>query len=109
MIQIGDIEITYVTDGTMYVDVGGAFGLVPRALYRKYFEPDADNMIPMTLHCLLVKVAGKTVVVDTGFGEKLTEQMKQTFRLQRQTGGLVDGLARMGIRPGDVDMVIDSH
>lgn len=109
MIQIGDIQITYVTDGTMYADAGGPFGLIPRALYRKYLEPDADNQVPLTLHCLLVKVAGKTVVVDTGFGEKLTDQMKKNFRLQRPTGGLLDGLARAGVQPGDVDMVIDSH
>ena len=109
MIQIGDIQITYVTDGTMHADVGGPFGLVPRALYRKYFEPDAENMVPLCLHCLLVKAGGKTIVVDTGFGEKLTDQMKKIFRLERPRGGLLEGLARRGVGPGDVDMVIDSH
>lgn len=109
MIQIGDIQITYLTDGTVHVDAGGPFGLVPRALYRKYLEPDADNMVPMTLHCLLVKVAGKTVVVDTGLGDKLTDAMKKNWGLVRSAGGLVDGLARAGVRPADVDVVIDTH
>jgi len=110
MIRIGDIEIFFLTDGTVYVDAGGPFGLTPRALYRKYFEPDANNMIPMSLTCLLVRAAGKTIVVDTGLGEKLTDKMKENWGLARKPGeGLIMALARHGIRPEAVDVVIDTH
>jgi glyoxylase-like metal-dependent hydrolase (beta-lactamase superfamily II) len=109
MIQLGDIQIAYVSDGVMYVDAGGPFGLTPRALYRGYFEPDANNTIPMALHCLLVRAAGKTIVVDTGLGEKLTDKMKQIWGLERENGGLLAGLARHGVRAEDVDLVIDTH
>ena len=109
MIQIGDIQIAVVSDGVVHVDAGGPFGLVPRALYHSRFEPDANNLIPMTLNCLLVRVAGKTVVVDTGLGDKLTDKLKRQWMLERPAGGLLDALARHGVRPADVDLVINTH
>ncbi len=109
MIQIGDIQIAVVSDGVVRVDAGGPFGLVPRALYHGIFEPDANNLIPMTLNCLLVRVAGKTVVVDTGLGDKLTDKLKRQWALERPAGGLLDALARHGVRPTDVDLVINTH
>lgn len=108
MISIGDFEIYFLNDGTIYADAGGPFGLTPRALYRKYFEPDANNMIPMTLTCLLVRANGKTIVIDTGLGEKLTDKAKQNWALVR-TEGLCDQLARHGVAPEAVDLVINTH
>lgn len=107
--QIGDIQIVSVTDGTVHVDAGGPFGLTPRALYRSYLEPDANNLIPMELNCLLVRTAGKTIVIDTGLGEKLDERARRNWALNRDRGNLLDNLARHGIRPEDVDLVIDTH
>jgi glyoxylase-like metal-dependent hydrolase (beta-lactamase superfamily II) len=107
--HIGEIEIAYVTDGTVHVDAGGPFGLVPRALYRSILEPDADNLIPMALGCLLVRAAGKIIVIDTGLGSKLTERHKQNWALKRDHGDLLNNLAWHGVRPEDVDLVIDTH
>lgn len=109
MIQCGDFQIALLSDGVVHVDAGGPFGLVPRALYRPYFEPDAANRVPMTLTCLLVRAGGKTILVDTGLGEKLTERMKETWGLERPHGGLSDALARHGVQAGDVDLVINTH
>src|SRR3954465_9296954 len=109
MLQIGDIQIEVVSDGVVHVDAGGPFGLVPRALYKNILEPDANNLIPMTLHCLLVRAAGKTIVVDTALGDKLDEKQIKNWNLIRPHGGLLDGLARLGVKSGDVDLVIDTH
>src|SRR5512132_4331050 len=63
----------------------------------------------MTLHCLLVRAAGKTIVIDTGLGNKLTPKLQQNWGLIRPHGGLLDGLARLGVMPEAVDLVIDTH
>ncbi len=109
MIQVGEIQIALITDGVMHVDAGGPFGLTPRPLYRPYFDPDIHNLIPMALHCLLVRTAGKTVVIDTGLGQKLTERQQRNWGLMRNSGGLIDWLARLGVRPEHVDLVINTH
>jgi glyoxylase-like metal-dependent hydrolase (beta-lactamase superfamily II) len=109
MIQIGDIQIELVSDGIVHVDAGGPFGLTPRALYKNFLEPDANNLVPMMIHCLLVRAGGKTIVIDTGLGSKLDEKAIKIWGLVRPHGTLLDGLARLGVSPADVDLVIDTH
>src|SRR5258708_35081344 len=109
MLHIGDIEIAVISDGTVHVDAGGPFGLTPRALYHTILEPDSNNLRPMVLHCLRVKSAGKIILVDTGLGTKLSSKQQQTWGLVRPKGGLLDGLARLGVKPQDIDLVIDTH
>lgn len=107
--KIGDLEIHLLTDGVVHVDAGGAFGLVPRALYGRYFEPDEDNLIPQTLTCMLVRSEGKNILIDTGLGDKLSDKERALWRLERKHGGLLDGLTHHGLSPEDIDVVIDTH
>src|SRR5258708_10165121 len=96
MLQIGAIKIAMLSDGIVHPDAGGPFGLIPRTLYHSILEPDANNRVPMTLHCLLIRSGGKTIVIDTGWGTKLTPKIQQNIGLTRPTGGLLDALARLG-------------
>ncbi len=108
MLKIGDFEIHLMNDARTMVDGGGAFGLVPRKLWSKYFMPDEDNMIPMNQTCLYVKAGDKNIVVDTGMGSKLDSRTRRIFQIS-QEGGLLRGLARLGLQPEDIDLVIDTH
>lgn len=109
MLQIGDICIHLINDGNTLGDGGGPFGLVPRKLWQHVMNPDDENQVLMTLTCLLVQVAGRSIVIDTGLGNKLTEREIARWNLTRPNGGLVEGLARLGLTPGDIDLVIDTH
>lgn len=109
MIELGKFRIHLINDGTTRVDPGGAFGLVPRALWSRYLTPDADGLIPMINLTLLVEAHGKKIVVDTGLGRKLDARAEAIWKLSRPNGDLIDGLARLGYAPGDIDLVIDTH
>lgn len=109
MLQIGDMRLYLINDGVTRADPGGPFGLVPRVLYSRYFELGDDLMLPMTLHCLLLQVDGKNVVIDTGLGNKLDEKRRSHWNLTRPQGDLLDALARLDLKPEDIDMVIDTH
>lgn len=108
MLHIGEIEIHLINDAHTIVDGGGPFGLVPRKLWQQYFQPDDDNCVPMIHLCLLVKSGGKIAVIDTGYGDKMSEKEIRNAQMT-QTGGLLRGLAQLGVRPEAVDMVIDTH
>ena len=108
MLKIGDIEIHLINDCTVMVDGGGAFGLVPRILWQRYFTPDKNHLIPMTQACLYVKAAGKHIVVDTGTGTKLRDKARKIMGIHGE-GGLLNGLAKLGVSPEDIDLVIDTH
>jgi len=106
--RIGDIEIHLISDGTVRVDGGHPFGLVPRVMWARLLAPDENNLVPMTLMCLLVRAGGKNIVVETGFGTK-SERAARLWQLERPEGGLLGGLARLGVAPEEVDLVINTH
>lgn len=91
------------------MDAGGPFGLVPRALWGKNLPPDEENRIPMDLNCLLIYSDGKVIVVDTGLGDKLSERARGFWGLEWPHGTLLENLADQGVKPEDVDIVIDTH
>jgi glyoxylase-like metal-dependent hydrolase (beta-lactamase superfamily II) len=109
MLTIGDITIHIVNDAIIHADTGGPFGLVPRALWSRTYQADAESRIPMHHNCLLVRADGRTIVVDTGYGTRLPDKMQHFLSLERPEGDLVAGLARHGVAPEDVDLVINTH
>jgi glyoxylase-like metal-dependent hydrolase (beta-lactamase superfamily II) len=106
---INDLELHLLCDGIIQSDAGGPFGLVPRALYQDAYPPDGANLIPMVLNCLLVRSEGKTILIDTGLGDKWDQAGLARWHLQRWKGGLLAGLQRLGIGPESVDLVINTH
>lgn len=109
MFQIGTFEVHVISGGLVYVDGGGAFGLVPRALWSRYQTPNDAHHIPMCLNCLLVKAHGKHILVDTGMGFKMPPKMVEQWHLSHPHGTLLDGLARLGLQASDIDLVINTH
>jgi glyoxylase-like metal-dependent hydrolase (beta-lactamase superfamily II) len=107
--RFDDLELHVVSDGQYWADAGGPFGLVPRALYESVVRPNQDNKTLMKLNCLLVRSEGMPIVIDTGLGEKLSLKAQALWGLERPDGGLLDALSRLGVKPEDVDLVIDTH
>lgn len=107
--RIADLEIELLCDGIAFVDAGGPFGLVPRVLYAPYFAPDEENRVAQSLTCMLLRSEGKTILIDTGLGPKLSEKESARWGLDRSAGDLDAGLSRLGVEPEQIDIVIDSH
>lgn len=107
--KIGDLEIHLLNDGMVKVHPGGPFGLVPPVLSERYHAPGEDGMLTETLTCMLVRSAGKLILMDTGLGPKLSAKEIERWGLKRTAGDLVDGLAQVGVEPDEVDIVIDTH
>ena len=68
--QLGDWTFRVFTDGNFRLDGGAMFGVVPRVMWERHHEPDAQNRIAMTLRCLLVEHGDRRVLVDTGIGDR---------------------------------------
>lgn len=109
MIQLGDFRLSLINDCVIKGDAGGIFGLVPRALYKDYMLPDENNALPMTHHALLIQTATQNILVDVGFGDKLTDKQRAFMQMQHPGGGLIAGLARLGLSPDEINLVIDTH
>ncbi len=105
-INLGDFELTAVSDGTYPLDGGAFFGVVPKALWSKKVKVDDQNLVPAGLNSLVIRTGKHTVVVETGIGNKLPERMAQIYG---QPAQLLRNLAAAGVAPEDVDVVINTH
>ncbi len=107
--HVGDLPITVVSDGTVWADAGAVFGLVPRVLWSRVSPaPNARNQIPLGLNCLLLRSGGKTVLIETGQGDKDFDRLRGRGDTVAH-GRLLASLAEAGVRPEAVDIVINTH
>jgi len=105
-ITLGDFELTVVSDGAYPLDGGAFFGVVPKIMWSKKVAADERNYVTAGLNSLLIRTGKRTVLVETGMGNKLSERM---IKFYGQPAKLLDNLAAAGVAPEDIDIVINSH
>lgn len=108
MIDFGSFKFSIVSDGTFWLDGGAMFGIVPKVLWNKTNPADELNRIELKLNCLLIQTPEKNVLVDTGVGENLDDKFKEIYKVERDFG-LITALEKIGIKPGDINFVINTH
>ena len=106
--RFGDVEITPLLDGYFRLDGGGMFGVVPRVLWEKKLPPDERNRVRLAVRCLLVRTGNRTVLVDSGQGNKQSEKFIDRFAVEQPTT-LMEELGKRNVRPEDVTDVINCH
>ena len=105
-LTLGDFELTILSDGTYPLDGGAFFGVVPKVMWSRKVESDNRNYVTAGLNSLLIRTGKKTVLVETGMGNKLSDRMVKFFG---QPAKLLDNLATAGIAPEDIDIIINTH
>jgi glyoxylase-like metal-dependent hydrolase (beta-lactamase superfamily II) len=106
--RFGNVNLHLVSDGVYWEDGGGLFGLVPKALWERVAAPDERNRLKFEMRSLLIESAEQRILVDTGYGDKLTDKERGFISLEGERR-LLDSLAKLGIGPLDVDLVINTH
>lgn len=92
------------------LDGGAMFGNVPKAMWSKWVEPDAENRIPLACRALLAQpINGKTVLFETGIGAFFEPKLRQRFGVVEDRHVLLESLAAAGFNPDDIDVVVLSH
>jgi glyoxylase-like metal-dependent hydrolase (beta-lactamase superfamily II) len=104
--HLGSFELTVCTDGTYRLDGGAMFGVVPKTLWQKRAPADEQNRILLGLNTVVVRTGKHTVAIETGVGNKQNEKMRDIHQNQEL---LPQSLAAAGVRPEEVDIVINTH
>ena len=104
--QIGDFDLTVCSDGTYKLDGGAMFGVVPKPLWEKRAAADDQNRILLGLNTVVVRTGRQTVVIETGIGNKQPAKMREIHCNQEL---LPQSLAAAGVRPEEVNVVINTH
>jgi glyoxylase-like metal-dependent hydrolase (beta-lactamase superfamily II) len=104
-------RVTAIDAGSLWLDGGAMFGVVPKPLWGRRSPADAKNRIPLAMRCLLVETDEATVLVDTGLGNKETEKFRSIYAVENdgKPTRLESSLAELGIGPADVDVVVATH
>lgn len=106
--RIGDFELTWLNGGRFELDGGAMFGVVPKVLWQKKYQPDEQNYIPLIASPILVKAGSRHILIETGLGNKLSDKQKQIFRVREQWD-IPAELSRLGLSRENIDMVILTH
>jgi glyoxylase-like metal-dependent hydrolase (beta-lactamase superfamily II) len=108
VLRLGPHQICALETGRFALDGGAMFGVVPRPLWEKRLPPDEHHRVPLALRCLLVRTAGRTVLVDTGMGDKWPDKARAIYALDGARS-LLASLAAQGVQPDDVTDVVLTH
>ncbi len=101
------MRLDVVSGGLFKLDGGSMFGIVPKPLWQKICPPDDRNRITNNTNCLLIRKGNRHILVDTGYGDKMTERDRGIYGMSGST--ILGSLSARGVSPEDIDLVILSH
>jgi glyoxylase-like metal-dependent hydrolase (beta-lactamase superfamily II) len=107
-LKLGSIDLYSLSDGTIRLDGGALFGVVPRVIWEKIHAPDDRNRVLLEVNPLLICAGGDRILVDTGMGDKWGEKFIDLYGITRETT-LLGSLAKLGLKPEDIDVVVNTH
>lgn len=107
-VQVGPWRVTALLDGTMRLDGGAMWGVVPKALWERLTPAAEDNTIELALRPFLLERGDWRVVLEPGIGGHVAEKWRRIYALERRTT-LESSLAALGLAPLDVTHVLASH
>ncbi len=80
--KLGELEFHIISDGDVWLDGGAMFGVVPKVLWKRKCSRMRGIAFQLAMNCLLVRTAGKTVLVETGAGGKMNPKLKQIYGIE---------------------------
>jgi glyoxylase-like metal-dependent hydrolase (beta-lactamase superfamily II) len=103
----GELRVTLLDGGVLWLDGGAMFGVVPRVLWQKLREPDDRNRIRLAMNVLLIEDGRRRTLVDNGAGIHWSDKERAIFGLE--TRSAAELLEPAGLVPDDIDLVVDTH
>jgi glyoxylase-like metal-dependent hydrolase (beta-lactamase superfamily II) len=114
---LGDVEIVRIeeTHGPVGMTQEQFVPGLPEEAWRRHEEmlvPDhvdpRDGLVQVAMQSWVLRSGGRTIVVDTGVGNGKKRPAVPVWN-QRSSPAYLAGLASAGIRPEDVDLVVNTH
>lgn len=105
---LGDYQIDLVMDGHFWLDAGSIFGVVPRAIWEKRVQVDERHRMRLAVRCLLVRDGKRTILIDSGQGNKQSEKFRDRYTVE-QPLTLLDNLRSLGVKPEEITDVVNCH
>src|SRR5207245_10774745 len=105
-INLGDFELTAVSDGLYRLDGGAFFGIIPKSMWSKKVQADQNNLVSVGLNSIVVRTGKPTILIETGIGNKLSEKMQKIYG---QPAKLQENRSDAGVSQGGMHVGIKRH
>ena len=102
------MKIYPIETGNFKLDGGAMFGVVPKTLWQKTNPADSNNLIDMSLRCMLIEDGNKLILIDTGAGNKQSEKFWSHYFLHGDFS-LDSSLTKLGFHRDDITDVFLTH
>ncbi len=104
-------RVRAVDAGSLWLDGGAMFGVVPKPLWVRRAPADDRNRIPLAMRCLLVETDQANVLVDMGLGNKESDKFRSIYGVSNEGAPtrLESSLSDLGVAPSDIDVVVATH
>ena len=104
----GDCELIPICDAFFRLDGGSMFGVVPKPLWERRAATDNRNRVTLATRVLVVRIAGRTVLIDAGIGEPMNPKDVDLYAIHRERT-FDESLRREGVDRTDIDVALASH
>lgn len=102
------MKIYPIQTGMFKLDGGAMFGVVPKSLWTRTNPADSNNMIEMSMRCMLIEDGNRLILIDTGLGNKQSDKFFSYYYLFGDF--TLDGeLAKLGFHRDDITDVFLTH
>ncbi|BAV94869.1 MBL fold metallo-hydrolase [Ichthyobacterium seriolicida] len=103
------MRVYSVNAGIFKLDGGAMFGVVPKVIWRNIFSSDKNNMIDLSMRCMLIEDGNRLILVDTGMGDKQSDKFFGHYSFFHGNSVLDESLKSLGFDKDDITDVILTH
>ena len=102
------MKIYPIETGNFKLDGGAMFGVVPKTIWQKTNPADANNLIEMSMRCMLIEDGNRLILIDTGLGNKQSDKFFGYYYLFGDFS-LDTSLKNLGFHRDDITDVFLTH
>ena len=102
------MKIYPIETGNFKLDGGAMFGVVPKVIWQRTNPADSNNLIDMSMRCLLIEDENRLILIDTGLGNKQSDKFFGYYYLFGDFS-LDASLAALGFHRDDITDVFLTH
>ncbi len=107
--KIGKYKLSVIETGTIGLDGGAMFGVVPKVLWQRSNPADEMNRVTLAARNLLLESDNRKILIDTGIGTSWDEKFMKIYSVDQTKNSLFDSLKQKNVDPSDITDVILTH
>ncbi len=94
--------------GYFSCDGGSLFSVIPKAMWSKVYPADENNVVRLSLRCLLVDLGERKILIDAGVGNHYPEKVRKNNG-HEETDAIEKSLAEKRYSTNDITDVLFTH